>query len=132
MASTALDRIRPRSATAKRFHSACALRAAATAASISLADDAARRTTSRPSTGEMQTMSGISAPLSSRKPRSGYPGPIFPFAQVMDGSRVSLRSPGMTAAFASIPLKSAHQFPVGDAAVVFELLPLRGVDVVVD
>ena len=32
----------------------------------------------------------------------------------------------------SIPLEPAHQLPVGDAAVVFELLPLGGVHVVLD
>src|SRR5882757_10623655 len=66
MASTALERIFPRSATETRFHSACAFRAAEIAASTSAADEAARRTTSRPSTGEMQTMSGMSFLLSFR------------------------------------------------------------------
>src|SRR4029077_10226218 len=134
IASTALERVLPRSATGTRFHSACALRATAIAAAISAADAPARRTPSRPSMGEMQTMSGIRTPLSSRKPRSGYPGPIYPLAQrvLKRGSRVSLRSPGMTAAFASIPLEPAHQLPVGHAPVVFELLPPGCVDVMID
>src|ERR1044071_3749491 len=99
---------------------------------MSAADDAARRTTWRPSTGEMQTMSGIKTPLSSRKPRSGYPGPILPFAQTIDGSRLSLHSAGMTVELASIPLEPAHQLPVGHAPVVFELLPFRGVHIMID
>src|SRR5205807_130934 len=59
IASTALERILPRSGTGTRRHSACAMRAAFTAASISASDALARRTTSRLSTGEMQTMSGM-------------------------------------------------------------------------
>jgi hypothetical protein len=38
--------------------------------------------------------------LSSRKPQSGYPGPIEPQSESKNGSRLSLRSAGMTTASA--------------------------------
>ena len=34
--------------------------------------------------------------------------------------------------FLSVLLEAAADFPVGDAAVIFELLPLGGVDIMVD
>src|SRR5689334_9703586 len=93
MASTAAEQNFARSAMESSAHCTCALRAAASAAVISAGDAGRLRATSRPSTGEIQTISGISV---------------------------------------LVALEAAHQFPVGDAAVIFELLPFRGMHVVLD
>src|SRR4051794_20424112 len=101
MASTARERILPRSATATRLHSDCALRAAAIADSISAADEDVRRTTSRPSTGEMQTMSGMFFRSFRGASEAREPG-IHKHRPCDDGKfcgygfRPSLRSAGMT------------------------------------
>src|SRR6185312_5546390 len=81
-----------RSTIESSAHCACALRAAASAAAMPALEAACLRATSRPSTGEMQTISGM----------------------------------GLVA------LETAHQLPIGDAAIILELLPFCGVDVMID
>src|SRR4051812_35393105 len=125
MASTALERILPRSGTGTRRHSACAMRAAFTAASISASDALARRTTSRLSTGEMQTMSGMWLFL--RHPRAC---PAHPSIKSLSKQMDRRVKPGNDEPL--IPLEPAHQLPIRHASVVFKLLPLRGVHVVID